>query len=118
MEILAVHKFGSLGPNNVLNSMGGFNFGGMVRNHHTYIHAVESLANFNLAVERHTAKLPNLFPPPHFPAMLYILVCEAGDAKSFSDRCRLRGNSHVQWRTPLSTTTTLKDATGCCTHLA
>ena len=57
-----VIKFGSFAPNDVFHTIGGFKFGGMVRYCHTYMHAEKSLADFNLAVERHTAKLPNLIP--------------------------------------------------------
>ena len=42
----------SLAPNDVLNSIGGFKFGGMEQYCHTYnVHVLEILADFNLAVE-------------------------------------------------------------------
>ena len=36
--------------------IGGFKFGGMVWYYHMYMYTVENLEDFNLAVERHTAK--------------------------------------------------------------
>ena len=53
---MAVVKFV---PNDVLNIIGGFKLGSMVLYcHNMYMHAVEILADYNLAVQRHTAKLP------------------------------------------------------------
>ena len=57
-----VIKFGSFAPNDVFNTIGGFNFGSTVWYRHTYMHAEKKLADFNLAVERHTAKPSNLIP--------------------------------------------------------
>ena len=37
----------------------GFKFGGMVRYCHTHMYAMENLVDFNLVVERHTAKPSN-----------------------------------------------------------
>ena len=48
-------------------SIGEFKFGGMVWYHHMYMHAVEILADFNLAVEIHAAQ------SPIFSAVWYIL---------------------------------------------
>ena len=54
-----VIKFGDLVHNDMLNCyhiiIGGFKFGG-----ETYMHAVEILADFDLAVERHAAQSPNI----------------------------------------------------------
>ena len=61
-EILAVIKFGGLGPKRRFSHYSGLKFGGMVRYRRTYIHAEKILADFNLAVQRHTAKPPNLIP--------------------------------------------------------
>ena len=51
--------------------IGGFKLGGMVQHHHacTYMHVVEIVVEFNLAVERHTTKLPNFNSQPNFPAI-------------------------------------------------
>ena len=56
---MVVIKFGGFAPNDVIS---GFKFGGMVRYRHMYMHMKKSLADFNLAIERHTVKLPNLIP--------------------------------------------------------
>ena len=55
-------KFDCFAPNDVFNTIGGFKFGSMVRYRHMYMHMEKNLADFNLAVERHTAKPPNLAP--------------------------------------------------------
>ena len=45
----------------IAKNIGRFKFGGLVRDRHTYIICrYEILADFNLAVARQTAKLPNL----------------------------------------------------------
>ena len=54
-----VIKFDSFAPNDVFNTIGGFKFGGMV-SPYVHAHMEKNLADFNLAVERHTAKQPNL----------------------------------------------------------
>ena len=41
----------------MLNTIGGFKFGGMVWYRHTHMYKVEILADFNLVVLMHTAKL-------------------------------------------------------------
>ena len=46
----------------ICKNIGGFKFGCSVRDRHKYICKYEILADFNLAVERQTAKPPNLIP--------------------------------------------------------
>ena len=52
---MTAENIGGLAPNDVLTSSGRFKFGSMVRYYYTYMHVVEILVNFNLAVERQTA---------------------------------------------------------------
>ena len=53
------------------DSIGKFKFGSVVYGIAIimYMHAVEILADFNLAVERHTTKSPNLIPCQFFPSI-------------------------------------------------
>ena len=59
-------KFGGWAPNHHCKNIGRFEFGSSVRDRHTYICKYEILVDFNLAVARQTAKLPN------FPAIQYV----------------------------------------------
>ena len=54
-----VIKFSGLAQNDVLSTIDGFKFGGMVRYCHSHMHTVEILVDYNLAVERYTTKWPN-----------------------------------------------------------
>ena len=57
----------------IAKNIGGFKFGGSVRDRHMYICKYEILAHFNLAVakvDRQTAKFNS---PPKFPAIRYVL---------------------------------------------
>ena len=44
----------------ITNTQARFEFGGSVQDHHMFIYMGEILADFNLAIGRPTAKLPNL----------------------------------------------------------
>ena len=55
-------KFGVWALNRHCKNIGGFKFGGSVRDRHTYICKYEVLMDFNLAVASKTAKPPNLIP--------------------------------------------------------
>ena len=64
-EILVGIKFGGWALNHHFKNIGGFKFGGSVRDCHTYICKYEILSDFNLAgskLDRQTAKPPNLIP--------------------------------------------------------
>ena len=57
---MAVIKFCGFAPKDVIDR---FKFGSVYGIISQYVHAREKkLVDFNLAVERHTAKLPNLIP--------------------------------------------------------
>ena len=43
-----IMKFGGLAPNDVLNDIGGFEFGASARYHHLYMHTIEILMDFDL----------------------------------------------------------------------
>ena len=58
-------KFGDWTLNRHCKNIGGFKFGGSLRDHHMYICKYEILVDFNLAVNS----------PPNFPDILY--VCSA-----------------------------------------
>ena len=60
-EILVGIKFGGW-EIAICKNIGGFKFGGSVRNHHTYICKYEILVDFNLVIARRTTKPPNLIP--------------------------------------------------------
>ena len=49
-------KFGGWAPNRHCKNIGGFNFGGSVRDCHMYICKYELLVDFNFKVDRQPAK--------------------------------------------------------------
>ena len=87
-ETLAVIKFGGFAPNNVFNTIDGLKFGSMVRYRHTNMHTEKKLVDFNLAVERHTAKPPNLIPCQNF--QLYSIAREVQESSEGSPFPNLR----------------------------
>ena len=72
LEILAGIKLGGWALNHHCKNIGGFKFGGSVRDCHTYICKYEVLAGFNFGgrkLDCQTAKFNFL---PNFPAICYI----------------------------------------------
>ena len=69
--MLAGIKFGSWVPNCHCKCIGGFKFGVLVWDRHTY-NRVRILADFNLAVAQADSQTAKLNSPPNFLAIQYI----------------------------------------------